>query len=119
MGKKGLLLCVCQGTCPSFQKMDIFEILNRVRRENLVDWVSIHPQLCAEDGDTYLATLLKGSDSDILYVAGCDPNMQRKMLRDAFEIAGFPRENHTGIEIRNLDTDGAYNVIKEAITQGE
>jgi len=49
---------------------------------------------------------------------GCDPNMQRKMFRDAFEAASFPRENHIGIEIRNLDTDGAYNVIKEAITQG-
>lgn len=24
MGRKGFILCVCQGTCPSFKKMDIF-----------------------------------------------------------------------------------------------
>jgi len=48
---KGLLLCVCQGTCPSFQNMNIFEILNTIRREGLVDFVAIHPQLCADDGD--------------------------------------------------------------------
>lgn len=116
--KKGLLLCVCLGSCPSFGKMDIFEILNRARKEKLIDWVGIHPQLCADDGDEYLKTLLSGTKVDSLYVAGCDPTMQRKMFRDAFEASGFPRENHIGIEIRNLDTDGAYNVIKEAITGG-
>ena len=115
--KKGLLLCVCLGTCPSFEKMDIFEILNRARREKLIDWVGIHPQLCAEDGDEYLKTLLSGAKVDRLYVAGCDPNMQRKMFRDAFDAAGFPRDNHIGIEIRNLDTDGAYEVIKRTLTE--
>ena len=32
MGKKGFILCVCQGTCPSFTKMDIFGVLSDVRR---------------------------------------------------------------------------------------
>ena len=118
MAKKGLLLCVCLGTCPSFQKMDIFEVLNRARREKLVDWVGIHPQLCSEDGDVYLATLLKGSDVEELYVAGCDPNMQRKMFRDAFEAAGFPRGSHRGIEIRNLDTDQTFAEIEKAVKNG-
>jgi hypothetical protein len=27
MGKSGFVLCVCQGTCPSFKKMDIFNVL--------------------------------------------------------------------------------------------
>lgn len=31
MGKKGFILCVCQGTCPSFTKMDIFGVLSDVR----------------------------------------------------------------------------------------
>ncbi len=59
MGKKGLLLCVCQGTCPSFHQMNVFEVLNAVRRENLVDFVGLHPQLCADDGDIYLKTLTR------------------------------------------------------------
>ena len=60
MGKKGLLLCVCQGTCPSFQEMNIFEVGNAIRRERLVDYVAIHPQLCALDGDEFLIALLAG-----------------------------------------------------------
>ncbi|MBC7320211.1 heterodisulfide reductase subunit A-like protein, partial [bacterium] len=31
MAKKGVILCVCQGTCPSFQQMNIFEVLNTLR----------------------------------------------------------------------------------------
>ncbi|MGK2943723.1 MAG: hypothetical protein ACSLFC_03140 [Desulfuromonadales bacterium] len=27
-GKKSFILCVCQGTCPSFTKMDIFGVLS-------------------------------------------------------------------------------------------
>lgn len=27
-GKKGFILCVCQGTFPSFTKMDIFGVLS-------------------------------------------------------------------------------------------
>ena len=34
-GKKGFILCVCQGTCPSFTKMDIFGVLSDVRKDNL------------------------------------------------------------------------------------
>jgi len=83
----------------------------------LIDWVGIHPQLCATDGDEYLKTLLSGAKVDRLYVAGCDPNMQRKMFRDAFDAVDFSRRNHIGIEIRNLDTNGAYEVIKRTIME--
>lgn len=113
---KGFILCVCQGTCPSFDKMNFYEILNRLRQEKLVDWVLIHPTLCAEDGDEFLKVLLSGKKVEKLYVAGCADIMQKKMFRDAFESTGFPRENHIGIEIRNMDTDQAYNTIKKAIT---
>ncbi|BAT72395.1 heterodisulfide reductase subunit A [Thermosulfidibacter takaii ABI70S6] len=117
MGTKGLILCVCEGTCPSFQTMNIFEVMNRVRRERLVDWVDLHPQLCSTDGEVFLKVLLKGSDIDKLYIAGCTGHMQWKLFRDAFEEAGFPREKHVGIEIRNLDTDEAFETIKKAIEE--
>ncbi len=117
---KGLLLCVCQGTCPSFDKMDFFEVLNTLRREQLVDWVGLHPQLCASDGDVYLAELLKGADDlDKLYVAGCDPLMQRKMFRDAFELAGFDSSKHEGVDIRDMTTEEAIEAIKALIAGAE
>ncbi len=112
---KGLLLCVCEGTCPSFQSMDIFEVLNRLRREKVFDWVGLHPQLCSDDGDVYLRELLRGAEIDRLYVAGCDPRMQSKLFRDPFEAVGFPRDKHTGVDIRNMDTDKAVDAIKRLV----
>jgi len=115
---KGLLLCVCQGTCPSFQNMNIFEILNTIRREGLVDFVAIHPQLCADDGDNFLTTLTESNELiEKLYVAGCDPKMQTKMFRDAFERAGFDRTKHIGVDIRNMNTEEALEAIRKLINE--
>jgi heterodisulfide reductase subunit A-like polyferredoxin len=118
--KRGLLLCVCQGTCPSFHQMNIFEVLNALRREKLIDWVGVHPQLCADDGDVYLKELLRGADDlGRLYVAGCDPTMQRKMFRFAFEEAGFDPAGHKGVDIRNMTTEQAVAAIKQLIAEDE
>ena len=116
MSKKGLLLCVCQGTCPSFQEMNIFEVGNILRRENLIDYVAVHPQLCAKDGDVFLETLLEGDSTAELYVAACDPLMQVKMFRDAIEKAGFNKENLRGVDIRNMTTEQAADAIKKLVT---
>jgi len=118
MANKGLLMCVCQGNCPSFQQMNIFEVGNAIRREKLVDYVGIHPQLCSTDGDKFLTTLLKGDSTDELYVAACDPTMQVKMFRDAMDAASFDKEHFHAVEIRNLDTDGAVAAI-EKMVKGE
>lgn len=115
MAKKGLLLCVCQGTCPSFQQMNIFEVGNAIRRAKLVDYIAIHPQLCAADGDAFLATLLEGDGTTELYVAACDPAMQVKMYRDAMEAAGFSRDHLHGVDIRNMTTEQAVETIQNMI----
>ena len=119
MAKKGLILCVCQGTCPSFKKMDIFEVLNAIRREKLVDFVSLHPQLCADDGDQYLKILLDNKDINKLYVAGCDPLMQQKMFCDAFEAVGFDKTKHIALDIRNMSTEEAVSAIKKLIEDNQ
>jgi len=115
MSKKGLLLCICQGTCPSFMEMDIFAILNTIRRENLVDFVALHPQLCADDGDVFIKTLMVNKGIEKLYVAGCDPRMQQKMFKDAFIEAGFNPANHFAVDIRNMKTESAINAIKKLV----
>jgi heterodisulfide reductase subunit A-like polyferredoxin len=112
MGKKGFVLCVCQGTCPSFTKMDIFAVLSDVRREKLFDYVCLHPQLCVGDGDEFIQALLSGGETEKLYVAGCDPRMQGKMFRDAFEAAGFDKDKHVALDIRNKTTEEAVAAIK-------
>jgi len=121
MGKKGLLLCVCQGNCPSFQQMNIFEVGNAIRRKKLVDYVAVHPQLCARDGDQFLKALLSSATekeaTDVLYVAACDPDMQVKMYRDAFEAVGFASDKLHGVDIRNMNTEQAVAAIENLIAQ--
>jgi len=113
MGKKGFILCVCQGTCPSFTKMDIFGLLSDVRREKLFDYVCLHPQLCVEDGEEFLKALLSGGGTEKLYIAACDPRMQCKMFRDAFEAVGFDQANHISLDIRNRTTEEAVAAMRE------
>ncbi|MGC8936555.1 MAG: heterodisulfide reductase subunit A-like protein [Candidatus Methanomethylicaceae archaeon] len=112
----GLILCVCQGTCPSFKKMDIFEVVNHFRREKKVGFVAIHPQLCATDGDEFWRRFLKGVSGDEIIVAGCDPLMQTKMFKDVFNENNFDTSRVKGVDIRNLDTQQAINAI-EAVLQ--
>ncbi|WP_218915773.1 heterodisulfide reductase subunit A-like protein [Spirochaeta thermophila] len=96
--------------------MNIFEVGNAIRREKLVDYIAIHPQLCATDGDGFLTALLEGNSTDELYVGACDPVMQQKMFRDAFEASGFDKAHFHGVEIRNMDTNQAVEAIKKAIS---
>jgi len=112
---KGLIICVCQGTCPSFQKMNIFEVMNKIRKEKLFDFVVLHSQLCAEDGDEFLRTLLANKEIKDLYVAACDPLMQQKMFKNAFDKSGFNVKKHHAVDIRNMTTDQAVSAIKKLL----
>lgn len=113
--KSGLLLCVCQGTCPSFQQMGIFEVLNTLRKEKLVDFVALHPQLCADDGDEFLKVLAANKSIGRLYIAGCDSRMQQKMFKDALKEADFDPSHHLAVDIRNMTTADAVAAIKNLI----
>lgn len=116
-GKKGFILCVCQGTCPSFTKMDIFGVLSDVRREKIFDYACLHPQLCVGDGEEFLKVLLSGGETEKLYVAACDPQMQCKMFRDAFEAVSFDKANHIALDIRNKTTDEAVASIQAMVAE--
>ena len=77
--RPGLIMCVCTGKCPGFSKMDIWDFINRVRVELPVEYGFIHPQLCEEDGDRFLADMLKSKRKMI--VAGCAPNAEEDVPR--------------------------------------
>jgi heterodisulfide reductase subunit A-like polyferredoxin len=113
--KEGFLFCVCQGTCPSFAKENAYEITNMVRKNYNVEFAAIHPQLCADDGDRFLKNLLKGTEIDVLYVAGCDPVMQKKMFKDSFAAVGFPETKLVGVDVRNKTTEEVEKLISDLI----
>ena len=115
--KEGFLFCVCQGTCPSFAKENAYEITNMVRKDFGVEFAAIHPQLCADDGDRFLKNLLKSTEIDVLYVAGCDPVMQKKMFKDSFTAINFDDKKLVGMDVRNKTTEEVKAQVKAMIEQ--
>ena len=112
--KPGLIMCVCTGKCPGFSKMDIWDFINRVRMELPVEYGFIHPQLCEEDGDRFLADLLQAKRR--LVIAGCAPNMQTKLFRDAFKAAGLDvKTDLIPIDVRDMTTDEAVEKVRKAM----
>ena len=112
----GLIMCVCTGKCPGFSKMDIWDFINRVRIELPVEYGFIHPQLCEEDGDRFLTDLLKSGRK--LVVAGCAPNMQYKMFRDAFQMNGMDvKVDMVPLDIRDMTTDEAVDKVSKALAE--
>jgi heterodisulfide reductase subunit A-like polyferredoxin len=114
--KPGLIMCVCTGKCPGFEKMDIWDFINRVRVELPVEYGFIHPQLCEEDGDRFLADMLQAQRK--LIVAGCAPNMQTKLFRDAFANAGMDvKADLVPLDVRDMTLDQAFDKVEKALAE--
>jgi heterodisulfide reductase subunit A-like polyferredoxin len=112
--RPGLLMCVCTGKCPGFEKMDIWDFINRARVELPVEFGVVHPQLCETDGDRFLADMLEAKRP--LVIAACAPNMQYKMFRDAFAQKGLDaRHDMTPLDIRDMTTDEAIDKVASAL----
>jgi len=112
--KYGFIMCVCTGKCPGFLKMDIWDFINQVRVELPVEYAFIHPQLCEEDGDRFLADFLKAHRKVI--IGACAPNMQRKMFKQAFLDAGLNVEKDAVmLDIRDMTNEKAFEIVKTAL----
>lgn len=110
----GFIMCVCTGKCPGFQAMDIWDFINQVRVELPVEYAFIHPQLCEEDGDRFLADFLKAHRKVV--IGACAPNMQRKMFKDAFKYAGLDIEKDAVmLDIRDMTNEKAVDVVSDAL----
>ena len=116
--KPGFIMCVCTGKCPGFQAMDIWDFINQVRVELPVEYGFIHPQLCEEDGDRFLADFLKAHRK--LVIGACAPNMQRKMFKQAFADAGLDIEKDAVmLDIRDMKNEQAFEKVQAALAPME
>lgn len=112
----GFLMCVCTGKCPGFQAMDIWDFINQVRVELPVEYAFIHPQLCEEDGDRFLADFLKSHRKVI--IGACAPNMQKKMFKDAFKEAGLDiMEDAVMLDIRDMTNEEAFEKVEAKLEE--
>jgi heterodisulfide reductase subunit A-like polyferredoxin len=116
--RPGLIMCVCTGKCPGFSKMDIWDFINRARVELPVQFGVIHPQLCEEDGDRFLADHLEAKRQVV--IAGCAPNMQYKLFRDAFAAKGMDvKKDMVPLDIREMSTDDAIAKVAAKLKEME
>jgi len=112
----GFIMCVCTGKCPGFQAMDIWDFINQVRVELPVEYAFIHPQLCEEDGDRFLADYLKANRKVI--IGACAPNMQRKMFKQAFKDVGMDVEKDAVmLDIRDMTNEKAFEIVENALVK--
>lgn len=92
------------------------DFINQVRVELPVEYGIIHPQLCEEDGDRYLADFLQAHRKVI--IGACAPNMQRKMFRQAFKDAGLDVEKDAVmLDIRDMTNSKAFDVVQNALKE--
>ena len=111
--KPRFLLCNCTGECPGFKDMNFWQLLNYVRNELDSEYAVLHPQLCMDDGERFLREILKSEETYI--IGACDPRMQKKMFRDAFEKAGVSFDERViPLDLRALSTDAALEKVKAA-----
>ena len=117
-GKPRFILCNCTGECPGFKDMNFWHVLNYIRNELNSEYAVLHPQLCVDDGERFFQEILK---PDTIYIVGaCDPRMQTKMFRDAFEKAGVSFDQQViPLDLRTLTTEQALEKVKQAFAQAE
>jgi len=117
-GKPRFILCNCTGECPGFKDMNFWHLLNYIRNELQSEYAVLHPQLCVDDGERFFQEILK---PDTLYIVGaCDPRMQKKMFRDAFEKAGINFDEQViPLDLRSMPTEQALEKVKQAFEQAQ
>jgi len=114
--KVGLIFCVCTGKCPGFSKMDIWDFINILRKSESFSYAIIHPMLCDEDGERFLAEFLKKGWK--FMVAGCAPVMQKKLFRDAFARAGLDVDKDLiPVDVRNMTTEEAVDLVEKTVKE--
>ena len=114
----GFIMCVCTGKCPGFKAMDIWDFINQVRVELPVEYGFIHPQLCEEDGDRFLADMLKADRP--MVIGACARNMQIKMFKDAFKAAGLDvTKDLVALDIRDMTNEQAFEKVSKALEEME
>ena len=114
--KPGLIFCVCTGKCPGFAKMDLWDFINKVRLQLPVEYAFIHPQLCEVDGDRFFSEHLKAGRKYV--IAGCAPNMQCKLFKDAFTKAGLDvNRDLISLDVRNMTTQEAFDAVKKKLEE--
>jgi len=117
MKKVVILMCTCSGVCPSMERIDFWELAERIRLEIPHDYLVLHPRLCEENGEALMADLLK---PDTVYITpACGEKKQIKLLANGFARAGVPMDEEHWIPVMMgmKNTDEVFEEIKAAVAR--
>ncbi len=112
MKKNIVVFCVCQGDCPFYKKVNLYELVRKIRKTNLAYFVTINLKLCEKDGLNYLETLIKSKDINNIIISACNAENQSEKFIKTFKKFAFIETSFHPIEVQGKDTAKVYNEIK-------
>ena len=117
--KVAILICSCSGACPSMEKIDFWELAERIRLEIPHDYLLLHPRLCEENGEALMQDLLK--EGTVFVTPACAEKRQAKLLAAGFQKAGVSMDEKHWIPVALAmkDTEQAFQDIKAAVEKAK
>jgi len=115
MKKNVVVFCVCQGDCPLYKNIDLFETVRKIRKSNLAYFATINLKLCENDGLNYLETLIKSGNIDNIIVSGCSAENQNINFHAFLKKNRFDLKNFHSIEVKGKNTKTLYEAIKKVL----
>lgn len=114
--------CICTGECPGFTDLledegaGLFQIINTLRENDPISFAVVHPQLCTPDGEAFWLGIAK---KDQKYVVGaCDPRMQWRLFKPAFDKAGVDvKKALYGFDARMQKAESVIEKARTAIAK--
>jgi len=114
--------CICTGECPGFSDLledegaGLFQIINTLRENDPIAFATIHPQLCTPDGEAFWLALAKKGQKFV--VGACDPRMQWRLFKPAFDKAGVDvKESLYGFDARMQSAESVIEKARTAINK--
>ncbi len=114
--------CICTGECPGFTDLledegaGLFQIINILRENDPIAFAAIHPQLCTPDGEAFWKTVAKPGQKFV--VGACDPRMQWRLFKPAFDKAGVDVKSHLyGFDARMQKAESVIEKARTAINK--
>lgn len=117
MKKNIVVFCVCQGDCPLYKNVDLFETVRKIRKSKLAYFVTINLKLCENDGLNYLETVIKSGNIDNIIVSGCSAENQNANFSAFLKKNRFDAKNFHSVEVRGKSTKSLYDEIKKALVK--
>lgn len=115
--RQAVLICTCSGACPSMAKIDFWTLAEQIRLElsDSVEFLALHPRLCEENGERFMARILS---EDIRFITpACAEKRQEKLLRDGYAKAGVTMDSRhwVPVSMAQEDTAAVFGKIKAAV----